>query len=100
MAACTIRGSRVLLTWLKKVDEKFVPEVAPPLQQIGLVWLKVLNDSNRNWPVKRSVNFMFLKSDKSVLQNPGARIAPGRSVGTVVCPAGAGWKAAALNQLV
>src|SRR6185437_9436409 len=100
MAACTMRGSRVEFTWLKAVEEKFVPVDAPLLQQIGLVWLKVLKDSNRNCPVNRSVNLMFLNSDRSVRQKPGARIAPGRSVGSVVCPAGAGCNAAALNQFV
>src|SRR5947208_3214274 len=68
-------------------------------QQIGLVWLKVLNVSQRNWPVRRSVNLMFLNKDRSVRQNPGPRIAPGRSVVSVVCVVGGAAKAEALNQL-
>jgi len=68
-------------------------------QQIGLVWLKVLKVSKRNWPVTRSVNFMFLNRERSVRQKPGARMAPGRSVVCVVCVADGAAKAAALNQL-
>src|SRR5215469_4623544 len=71
IANCTMRGSRVEVTVLNAVDAKLVEA-----QQIGLVWLNALNDSARNCPVKRSVNLMFLKRDKSVTQYPGARIAP------------------------
>src|SRR6267378_3289397 len=87
-----MRGSRVELTVLNN-DEVAFNEA----QQIGLVWLKVLNVSQRNWPVRRSVNLMFLNKDRSVRQKPGPRIAPGRSVVSVV---GGATSAAELNQLV
>ncbi|PYK10441.1 MAG: hypothetical protein DME61_03300 [Verrucomicrobia bacterium] len=67
-------------------------------QQIGLVWLKVLKVSQRNWPVRRSLNLMFLNRERSVRQKPGPRIAPGRSVVSVVWAAEGTAKAAALNQ--
>jgi hypothetical protein len=38
------------------VEVKFVEP-----QQMGFVWLKVLNVSKRNCPLKRSVNLMFLE---------------------------------------
>src|SRR5882762_1300952 len=90
-----MRGSRVEDIWLYS-DEIMLVEP----QQIGLVWLKVLNVSQRNWPVRRSVNLMFLNKDRSVRQKPGPRIAPGRSVVSVVCVADGTSKAEALNQLV
>src|SRR5690242_9522504 len=94
MPSCMMRGSRVVLILLNE------PEIAlNEVQQIGLVWLKVLNVSQRNWPVRRSVNLMFLNKDRSVRQKPGPRIAPGRSVVSVVCVVGGATSAAALNQL-
>ncbi len=90
-----MRGSRVEITVLYSVDVKLVDP-----QQTGFVWLKVLKVSMRNCPVKRSLNFMFLNSERSVRQKPGARMAPGRSVVSVVCVAGGAAKAAVLNQLV
>src|SRR5579885_3185131 len=89
-----MRGSRVDVTVLNSVDAKLVEA-----QQIGLVWLNVLNVSRRNCPLKRSVNFMFLNSDMSVRQKPGPRMAPGRSVVWVVCVGSGTANAAALNQL-
>src|SRR6267142_3160858 len=88
-----MRGSRVELTVLNN-DEVAFNEA----QQIGLVWLKVLNVSQRNWPVKRSVNLMFLNRERSVRQKPGPRTEPGRLVPTVVCVASGAAKALALNQ--
>lgn len=41
--SCIIRGSRVEVTWLNSVEVKLVDA-----QQIGLVWLNVLNVSQRN----------------------------------------------------
>src|ERR1700686_4681019 len=94
MPSCMIRGSRVEPTLLKLDDAKL-----GDAQKMGLVCLKVLNVSQRNWPVRRSVNFMFLNSERSVRQKPGARMAPGRSVVSVVCVADGTAKAATLNQL-
>ena len=74
-----MRGSRVEVIGLYSVEVKFVEP-----QQIGFVWLKVLNVSKRNCPLKRSVNFMFLNKERSVRRKPGPRIAPGRSVVSVV----------------
>ena len=90
-----MRGSRVEVTLLNKLEVA----VSEP-QQIGFVWLKVLNVSQRSWPVNRSVNFRFLNRDKSVRQKPGPRMAPGRSVLTVVCVTSGLAKAATLNQLL
>ena len=64
---------------------------------MGLVWLNVLKVSKRNWPVKRSVNFMFLNRERSVRQKPGPRMAQGRSFVSVVCVAGGAANADALN---
>src|SRR5690349_1060036 len=89
-----IRGSRVDDIVLYS-DEIILVEP----QQIGLVWLKVLNVSQRNWPVRRSVNLMFLNKDRSVRQKPGPRMAPGRSVVSVVCVVGGATSAEVLNQL-
>lgn len=89
-----MRGSRVDVTLSKKEEIRFVEA-----QQTGLVWLNVLKVSKRNWPVKRSVNFMFLKRERSVRQNPGPRMAPGRSLVSVVCVPGGAANADALNQL-
>src|SRR5712692_1837169 len=94
MPSFMMRGSRVDAIVLYN-DEIMLVES----QQIGLVWLKVLKVSQRNWPVKRSVNLMFLNKDRSVRQNPGPRMAPGRSVVSVVCVAAGATSAAALNQL-
>src|SRR6266705_1614973 len=90
-----MRGSRVDDIVLYNDEIMFVEP-----QQIGLVWLKVLNVSQRNWPVRRSVNLMFLNNDRSVRQNPGPRMAPARSVVSVVCVAAGATSAAELNQLV
>ena len=90
-----MRGSRVEVTVLYSVEMRLVEP-----QQMGLVWLKVLKVSQRNWPVRRSVNLMFLNKDRSVRQKPGPRIAPGRSVVSVLCVADGPAKAEALNQLV
>ena len=68
-------------------------------QQMGFVWLKVLKVSQRNCPENRSENLMFLNNERSVFQKPGARMAPGRSVVSVVCVAVGTANAAALNQL-
>src|SRR5205814_818471 len=89
-----IRGSRVDDIVLYSDEIMFVEP-----QQIGFVWLKALNVSQRNWPVRCSVNLMFLNKDKSVRQKPGPRMAPGRSVVSVVCVVGGATSAAALNQL-
>lgn len=78
---------------LKLDDAKLVEA-----QQMGFVWLKVLNVSQRNWPVRRSPNLKFLNRERSVRQKPGARMAPGRDVVSVVCVADGTVKAAALNQ--
>src|SRR5579863_5841135 len=43
---------------------------------------------------------MFLNSERSVFQKPGARMAPGRSVVSVVWVAGGAGNPAALNQVV
>ena len=88
-----IRGSRVEVIWLNRVDAKLVDP-----QQIGLVWLKVLNVSQRNWPVRRSLNLMLLNRERSVRQKPGPRIAPGRSVVSVVWVAEGEANVAVLNQ--
>src|SRR5229473_3558953 len=90
-----MRGSRVEVTRLYSEEMRLVEA-----QQMGLVWLKVLKVSQRSWPVKRSLNFMFLKSERSVRQKPGPRMAPGRSVVSVVWVADGAAKALALNQLV
>src|SRR5438270_9924420 len=95
MPNCIVLGSRVETTWLKEALL-----VVNELQQTGLVWLKRLKASARNWPPKRSVNLMFLKTPASVRQNPGKRTAPGCSDGIVVWPATALVNAAALNQPV
>src|SRR5260370_41293200 len=89
-----MRGSRVDAIVLYN-DEIMLVEP----QQIGFVWLKVLKVSQRNWPVRRSVNLMFLNKDRSVRQKPGPRIAPGRSVVSVVWVAPGAAKAEMLNQL-
>src|SRR5579872_6161952 len=78
-----VRGSRVEVT---------APNEAPPVtdndeQQTGLVWLKALNASARNWNPNFSDSLMFLKSPRSVRQKPGKRTAPGRSLGSVGTPA-------------
>src|SRR5438309_6022648 len=78
-----MRGSRVEVTVLYSVEMRLVEP-----QQMGLVWLKVLKVSQRNWPVRCSVNLMFLNKDKSVRQKPGPRMAPGRSVVSVICVVG------------
>lgn len=90
-----IRGSRVEVTTLYNVEIRLVDP-----QQIGLVWLKVLKVSQRSCPEKRSVILMFLNKDRSVRQKPGPRIAPGRSVVSVVCVMAGAAKAAVLNQLL
>src|SRR5436190_16901214 len=90
-----IRGSRVDDIVLYSDEIMFVEP-----QQIGFVWLKAMNVSQRNWPVRCSVNLMFLNKDKSVRQKPGPRMAPGRSVVSVLCVADGPAKAEALNQLV
>src|SRR5205085_5379721 len=89
------RGSRVEVTLLK-----LLLPIVNDARQIGLVWLKMLNVSARNWPPKRSVNLKFLNKPISVRQKPGNRTAPGRSVGTVVWPATGSAKAAALKYPV
>src|SRR5262249_45828639 len=93
MPSCMMRGSRVELTVLNTADVAL-----RDAQQIGLVWLNVLNVSQRNWPVMRSVILMFLNSERSVRQKPGPRTEPGRLVPTVVCVASGAWNAAALNH--
>lgn len=95
MPSCMMRGSRVLVTWLNTAEVA----VSEP-QQIGFVWLNVLKVSQRSWPVRRSVNLMFLNSERSVRQKPGARTEPGRLEATVVCVAPGAAKAATLNQPV
>src|SRR6266853_3257143 len=89
-----MRGSRVDAIVLYN-DEIILVEP----QQIGLVWLKVLKVSQRNWPLRRSLNLMFLNKERSVRQKPGPRMAPGRSVVSVVCVVGGATSAEALNQL-
>src|ERR1700686_1887662 len=90
-----IRGSRVEVTVLNNGETKLVEA-----QQIGLGGLKVLSFSQGNCRVRCSVNFMFLNRERSVRQKPGPRMAPGRSVVSVVCVADGAAKAEALNQLV
>src|SRR5947207_16021563 len=65
---------------------------------MGLVGLKVLNVSQRSWPVSRSLNLIFLKRDRLVRQKPGPRTEPGRLEPTVVCVVSGLAKAPALNQ--
>src|SRR5437773_6316904 len=78
-----MRGSRVDDIVLYSDEIMFVEP-----QQIAFVWLKAMNVSQRNWPVRCSVNLMFLNKDKSVRQKPGPRMAPGRSVVSVICVVG------------
>src|SRR5260370_38101671 len=89
-----IRGSRVDAIVLYN-DEIMLVEP----QQIGFVWLKVLKVSQRSRPVRRSVNLMFLNNERSVRQNPGLRMAPGRSVASVGCAVVGTGQARALDQL-
>src|SRR5882724_6324984 len=93
MPSCMMRGSRVEVTVLNEGEVAF-----NEAQQIGLAWLKVLNVSQRSWPVSRSLNLMFLKRDRSVRQKPGPRTEPGRLEPTVVCVASGLAKAPTLNQ--
>lgn len=94
--AAIVRGRFQLWLSFRTLEVDFHPKLQDSriarrcfeAQQMGLVWLNVLKVSKRNWPVKRSVNLMFLKRESSVRQNPGPRMAPGRSLVSTVCEAG------------